>query len=225
MLDYKIIRSARKTLAIVITQEAEIEVRAPWDTPLEAIAKLVQTKQDLLGKHLNKQKENLRQKAAFSLNYGDFVPFLGQKRKIVGEGRQWISSRGGNFYIPENLAPNQIKKAVRQVYKLLGRRVFFAKVDYFARLMKITPGGVKVSNAKTRWGSCSSQGNLSFSWRLLMAPEQAVDYVVVHELAHLKEPNHSAPFWALVATVCPDYQRQQEQLKKLGKQLARENWD
>ena len=84
---------------------------------------------------------------------------------------------------------------------------------------------MRITGAKTRWGSCSGRNTLNFSWRLLAAEEDAVRYVVIHELAHTAEHNHSSRFWALVESACPDWRRQRESLRQTGLRLEREGWN
>jgi predicted metal-dependent hydrolase len=88
------------------------------------------------------------------------------------------------------------------------------RVEYFAHLMNLEPRGVKITSAQKRFGSCSSKGNLCFSFNLAQYPDEIIDYVVVHELAHLKEFNHGADFWRLVEKYIPDYVRRRNYLKK-----------
>ncbi len=87
------------------------------------------------------------------------------------------------------------------------------RVAYFAKVMGVQPTGIKITSAKTRFGSCSGKNSLCFSWRLMLYPPDAVDYVVVHELAHIREKNHSPAFYAVVASVLPDYKAREQLLK------------
>lgn len=87
------------------------------------------------------------------------------------------------------------------------------RVAYFARRMGVTYGRITIREQKTRWGSCSSKGNLNFNWKLMRMPPEALDYVVVHELAHRKEMNHSAQFWAIVEKELPDYRERRKMLR------------
>ncbi|MBP3401596.1 MAG: M48 family metallopeptidase [Clostridia bacterium] len=98
--------------------------------------------------------------------------------------------------------------------KKLAKKIIPSKVEYYSRIMGLKYGRITITSAKTRFGSCSSKGNLSFSYRLMLYPEAAIDYVVVHELAHLIEMNHSARFYRIVAAVMPDYKERQKMLKK-----------
>ncbi len=93
------------------------------------------------------------------------------------------------------------------------------RAEYYARQMQVSYGRVAVKDQKTRWGSCSAKGNLNFNWRLILAPGEVLDYVVVHELAHRREMNHSVRFWNLVESVLPDYQQRKRWLKENGDRL------
>lgn len=100
------------------------------------------------------------------------------------------------------------------------KQIFPERVAYFAKRMGVTYNRITIREQKTRWGSCSSAGNLNFNWKLVMMPPEILDYVVVHELAHRKEMNHSPRFWAIVESELPDYRERQAKLKILGRQLG-----
>ncbi|MDY3908789.1 MAG: M48 family metallopeptidase [Eubacterium sp.] len=93
------------------------------------------------------------------------------------------------------------------------------RVEYFAKLIGVTYGRITIRNQKTRWGSCSSKGNLNFNCLLMLVPSEIIDYVVVHELCHRKEMNHSKAFWTLVEKVLPDYRDAVKWLKEEGSQI------
>lgn len=97
------------------------------------------------------------------------------------------------------------------------KEVIPARAAYFARRMGVTYGRITIREQKTRWGSCSQAGNLNFNWKLVLMPPEVLDYVVVHELAHRKEMNHSSRFWAVVEEELPDYRIRREELKELGR--------
>ncbi len=101
-------------------------------------------------------------------------------------------------------------------HRELARQVFQQSVDYYAQQMQVSYRRITIRDQKTRWGSCSMKGNLNFNWRLVLAPREVLDYVVVHELAHRREMNHSSRFWGLVAEVMPDYKWRREWLKENG---------
>ena len=95
-------------------------------------------------------------------------------------------------------------------YRRKARERIGQRTAYFAALMGVTYGRISIRSAKTRWGSCSSEGNLNFHWKLVLMPPEVLDYVVVHELAHRKEMNHSRKFWAEVKNVLPDYEKRRK---------------
>lgn len=108
----------------------------------------------------------------------------------------------------------EIKKKVSQWYRREAERVFEECVAHFSPLMKVSPKEIKLSSARTQWGSCTSQGVVRLNWQLVTMPLHLIDYVVVHELAHLIEMNHSAAFWRVVESVCPDYAKIRGELRK-----------
>lgn len=109
----------------------------------------------------------------------------------------------------------------RKQNRELARQRITLRVEYFAPLVGVTYNRIFIKEQKTRWGSCSSQGNLNFNWRLILAPEEVLNYVVVHELAHRKEMNHSKAFYAIVESVLPDYRQSRKWLRENGQRL----WD
>lgn len=110
----------------------------------------------------------------------------------------------------------RIEKLLTQWYRQEAERVFAECVAHYAPLMQVTPKQLKLSSARTQWGSCTSRGVVRLNWQLVKMPLHLIDYVVVHELAHLVEMNHSAAFWRVVASVCPDYAQCRAELRKRG---------
>lgn len=98
-------------------------------------------------------------------------------------------------------------------------KIIPARVEYFAKVIGVTYGKITIRNQKTRWGSCSSKGNLNFNCLLMLAPPEVLDYVVVHELCHRKQMNHSKAFWLEVEKVLPDYKEVRKWLKEEGSQM------
>jgi predicted metal-dependent hydrolase len=119
------------------------------------------------------------------------------------------ASLAGNvltMQLPPGAAPPQIQAAVEHWLKTQALHVFQARCAHFAPQLQVRPQRLSLSAARTRWGSASANGNIRLNWRLIHLPLATLDYVVVHELAHLREMNHSARFWSLVRAVLPDYE-------------------
>ena len=114
----------------------------------------------------------------------------------------------------ENVTLDKIKALADQALEIIPTRV-----EYFARIIGVTYGNITIRNQKTRWGSCSSKGNLNFNCLLMLAPPEVLDYVVVHELCHRKQMNHSKAFWAEVENVFPDCKKSIKWLKEEGSQI------
>jgi predicted metal-dependent hydrolase len=108
-----------------------------------------------------------------------------------------------------------IRKAVTRWYQGDALTLFRSRVAHFSGLLKVEPGVVKLSSAKKRWGSCTSSGTVRLNLQLIKLPMPLIDYVVVHELAHLREMNHSPAFWQVVASVCPEYAKLRRELKAM----------
>ena len=133
--------------------------------------------------------------------------------RMVDSHRDWITQKVALQQHRAAVAPTEPTPEQEREYRRRAAEVIPARVAHFAPLMGVTPAGVKITSARTRFGSCSGKNSLCFSWRLMQYPAEAVDYVVVHELAHIRHHNHSADFWAFVASVMPDYRRRQALLK------------
>lgn len=132
--------------------------------------------------------------------------------KLISEHSAWVekhleaSKRKAELY--SSLGDDDIKALKKKAREILPK-----KTAYFASLMNIDYGKIRITGAKGRFGSCSSEGNISYSYRLMLYPDEAIDYVVVHELAHRRQMNHSAAFYKIVASVFPDYKYRKALLK------------
>ena len=224
MKQYTLIRSKRKTVALYV-RNGELEVRAPLRTPEREIEKFVISKEKWITDKLSAAKERQEQRENFALTYGDYIVYRGREYPISVKDGNRMGFDGACFYMPQGLTPPQIKDACVRIYRMLAKRDLSAKTFEFAKKMFVVPSAVKINGAKTRWGSCSTKKSINFSWRLIMADDDVIDYVVVHELAHITEMNHSARFWAIVEALLPDYWERQKRLKELQRKLSVEDWE
>lgn len=144
-------------------------------------------------------------------------------RKFIKEKENWILTHLEQVEERRRASKNVEKLSMEEIQKLadLALKVIPVKVKHFATLMNLQYGRITIRNQKTRWGSCSGKGNLNFNCLLMLAPDEVVDYVVVHELCHLIEMNHSKEFWAQVEKVLPDYKQRRKWLKEHGNEIMR----
>ncbi|MDR0490402.1 MAG: M48 family metallopeptidase [Oscillospiraceae bacterium] len=224
MIDYTLTRSNRKTIAIHVTDRG-VEVRAPLKASKYDINKFVASKEKWIRDKLAQSNERLEQREKFSLTYGSSILYRGKNCLISAKPGNMVSFADEQFYMPPDLSPEQVMRACVQIYRLLAKRDLTHKVLDFAKQMSVMPIAVKINGAKARWGSCSGKKSINFSWRLIMAEDDVIDYVVVHELAHITEMNHSVSFWAIVQNVLPDYRDRKKRLEELQKKLSVEDWE
>ncbi len=134
-------------------------------------------------------------------------------RRIVESHRDWIS-RHKSLQEKRSAAHPEPTEEERKALIRRAKEILPPKVARYAALLGVEPMGITITGARTRFGSCSAKNRLSFSWRLMQYPEEAVDYVVVHELAHIRHHDHSAAFYALVASVMPDHKERRKLLRE-----------
>lgn len=141
--------------------------------------------------------------------------------RFAHEKADWIEKHLQKRQTEQEALQEEGKVTQEEIKKLtqLAVAVIPQKVAYYARLMNVTFGRITIRNQKTRWGSCTREGNLNFNCLLMMAPPEVLDYVVIHELCHRLEMNHSARFWAQVEKVMPDYKKHRKWLKEQGGKL------
>ena len=175
-VEYKIIRSSRKTMAIEIKPDGRVYVRIPNRVSDRQARSFVESKADWLKKNLEKIEERREANEAVE-------KFTETELKIIK------------------------KKAKREIPIL---------VDYYAPLIGVTYNRISIRAQRTLWGSCTADGNLNFNCLLVLLPERVMRYVVVHELCHRKEMNHSKRFWSEVSKILPDYKELRKQLKDNG---------
>lgn len=171
-MEMELIRSARKSISIEISEDCRVIVRAPKNMPERIIKGFISSRADWIEKNLKLQRERMEK-------------------------------------YPQP-SPEQIKKI-----KLAAKRVLGEKLSYWAEIMGVKPSGMKVTSAKGRFGSCSGKNSICFSWRLMLYPDAAIDYVVVHELAHILHKNHGTEFYACIARAMPDHKKRRALLRAL----------
>ena len=133
-------------------------------------------------------------------------------RDVVAKHSQWIA-KSIEKQAKKQAMYKELSEGDIKLLKKAAKKYFTEKTEYYAKIMGIDYGRITITSAKTRFGSCSSLGNIAYSYRLMLYPEPAREYVVVHELAHRREMNHSANFYAIIESVLPDYKARKSLLK------------
>jgi len=208
-IPYKITRSNRKTITLVINSDAKLSVRAPFEASEAAIVKFINQKKRWI---LEKQKKFSALKNKHSpviLKNGESFLFQGSTYIIKFGSVPKIKISGENLLLPKGSK----KEKVVAWLKREARKLINERLEKYSCFMRVDYSAVRISSARTRWGSCSGRNNLSFTWRLIMCPLAAIDYVIVHELCHIAFKNHSPAFWERVKKFYPDFKEQKKWLK------------
>lgn len=215
----KLIRSKRKTIALIVEKNGQLTVRAPLRAPLRLITAFVTEKESWI----LSRREALQKSVAPPIH--QFVPdelfwFLGQPYPLkISPRLNPLLKFDQGFWISKSILP-EAGNHLTSWYRKQARIWFNKRVADLSGQYHLKVNKVRISSARTRWGSCSSLGTISLTWRLIMAPPQVIDYVIVHELAHLIVHNHSAAFWKEVERMQPDYRQNRNWLKKNGVSLS-----
>ena len=218
-IPYTVRRSARARRVRVNVRplpharEVGVEVVLPARASERAAAAAVRE----LAPWIERRVREAHQTLARVAERGATVPYLGQPLQLVAQpGRTRVHRRGELLLVPEGDA----HPALERFYRREARTEIAARLDRAAALAGTPYSGLSIRAQRSRWASCSAQGRMSFNWRLLMAPESVLDYVVWHEVCHLEVPNHSPRFWALVERHWPRFRDDREWLRQHGATLV-----
>jgi predicted metal-dependent hydrolase len=207
----KIIRSHRRTISLEVTPAATLIVRAPLQASPACIEEMIRQK----GSWIRRKQEEMKRRPLLTRHEyaeGELFFFLGRLYPLhVVEGESVTIERSDRLYVPGTLMPD-IRNQLKRWYVEEARRELHARCMWFSLMTGHVPSTVSISDARKRWGSCNRKGGLNFSWRLVQAPPGIVDYVVVHELVHINQPDHSKKFWEKVGKIMPDYERRRKWL-------------
>jgi predicted metal-dependent hydrolase len=215
-----LIHTRRKTVALIIQADGKLTVRAPLRMSGIEIRKFVQNHEAWIRKNRDRIKssppplEKMFREGELFMFMGKEYPFT-----IIKHQRPALILTDNKF----QLSVSELLTARQEFtswYKKQARTVISKRVDFYANQLTFKYTKIRISSARTRWGSCSSNGTLSFTWRLVMAPPEIVDYVVLHELVHTQIKNHSKQFWLRLSEILPEYKMHVRWLKENGKYLT-----
>ncbi len=230
-IEYTVVRSSRKTIGLEVSPGKGLLIRAPKRVSRKRIKEVIREKAPWILKKLEEVKEIKPEPEPLEYVTGEKIPYLGNYYNILinevqGFKQTEVVFDFDNFLITIN---NDIKKEERRQiiknaleawYRKQAGLVINERINIFKDKIGREPVLVRIKKQKKRWGSCSSKGNLNFNWKLIMAPMSVLDYLVVHELAHLVHPNHSKDYWNLVELTMADYQDSKQWLKINGNLLT-----
>ena len=227
-----ILRSKRKTVCMSVNKDGSVTVKAPLRYPSDKeIADFVEQKIDwiLKQREIQEDREDMRLVRRFETDYS--FPFLGEERLIEmqkGKKNAFTYENGKiriqtpyydalikDYEAEENkLAIEKLQNDLKKWYKKQASAYITRRVEYYKEIIGVSVNSVSIKSRKSQWGSCDSNGDITFSWRLVMARPEAIDYVVIHELCHRKHMDHSRDFWNQVQKYMPDFKVQKQWLEE-----------
>ena len=226
-MQYQLIRSKRKTIAISFDRDGNLWVKAPLWVKDHEIEDFVASRREWIAstaRRLEHAREEERSRQV-RLENGDTLFYLGDQCSLTvlreERRRGKVKKVSGRLVlsVPYQADYGYKKDEMEKWYRREALRVISHKAEMFAKMLQVTFANIRIKDQKTRWGSCSSKGNLNFNWRILMAPEPVCDYVVIHELCHLIHMDHSEAFWQQVKEACPGYLQYRGWLRQNGNLL------
>ncbi|MCI5497551.1 MAG: M48 family metallopeptidase [Firmicutes bacterium] len=204
-----IVRTHRRSLCLTITKDGNLVVHAPTRMNMNDILKYISEKEKWI---VSKQQE-IERKLSINkviLDYNQIL-FLGTKYNIQRvNGLKKIELSQNALMVPDS---DNVLFKIKKWYIAQATKILKERLEYFANIMQIDYASVSICNSKTRWGSCDNYHNIKLNFRLVMLPHRAIDFVLIHELAHILEFNHSKDFYKIIQTIMPTYKVQQKVLK------------
>ncbi len=220
MHPFKLVRSKRKTLALIIEPDATLTIRAPHRLAMNRIVASIEERLSWIQEKILERKKTLGV-VAQGFETGNQFLYLGKRYPLFIQEK---TTMGLVFSDERFVLSSTLQKKAKQYfthwYTIQATRIILERVSYWKERMHSQTEGVKISKAQTRWGSCTHDNKLFFSWRLVLAPLEIIDYVIVHELAHTKYKHHKATFWKHVSVYYPHFKTAKQWLAKYGPTLT-----
>lgn len=210
----KLIRSRRKTICLIVTQDASLVVCAPRTAPNQIIKNFINKKRDWIRRH-----QEIAKKRFSEIPFKKFVDregflYLGKYYPLKISDREDIILTDF-LEFPGKFLINARENLIRW-YRVRALEIISERVSRYERLSGLHSSSITITKAAKRWGSCGTKNSLNFSWRLILAPTEIIDYVVVHEVVHLLQKDHSKKFWEKVSSITPDFRLHNKWLNENG---------
>jgi predicted metal-dependent hydrolase len=223
-ITYELRRSRRKTASIYIERNGAVSVIVPQFLSDERIDRVLELKRRQIYKGLAEWESLNNRRYEREFVNGESFLYLGRQHRLrlVPDLEVPLVLKQGYFNIRARMSPVPLARArglFRTFYRVQGQAWVVRRIAHFAGRMGLTVPAVKVLELRNHWASCSATGCINVNWRTMMAPPTVVDYILVHELAHLSYPTHTAAFWGAVDRVLPDYREQRAWLREHGAEL------
>jgi len=223
--EYFIIKSKRKSISIFVEKDKRIIVKAPLYSSTTEVKNLVEKKADWIAEKTEQAEEFQKEKPVHDYISGEIFYYRGKPftlNLIINQDRNriMVKKQADTLLVVSPTEESEIiKNAIIKWYRERAREVLQQKVSYYQKFIGKGVGEIRIKEQKSRWGSCSSKGNLNFNWKIVMAEDDIIDYLVVHELCHRLHMNHSKEFWDSVGKIIPDYKTKEKWLKEHGTRL------
>lgn len=224
MIEYELLRQKRKSISIQITKEGTVLVKAPEKVEKKVINDFINQKSSWIDKHLSKRQAILNKEPEYKAYYGGKVLFFGKEIPVKEMDVSGMELTQEALYIQVNADPYKAAKVFKALAKEVAFDYYSKRLEYYCKKMGLKDYKLRVNNAKGQWGSCSSKRTISLSLRLIGAEPDLIDYVIVHELAHLVYMDHQEKFWNLVSSVIPNYEEKRKAIRFYGQKIAPEKW-
>lgn len=208
-------RSNRKTLSLFVMKDGNVVVKAPINLEDEVIDRFVSEKQDWIRDKLmlvNKTKLKFED----VMKYKKFLLYGNKYSLLLSDVKKIETNDNFQIVIPGKTEPQNIIKVLRSWYKKIAKEILQDRLNFLESRVRLKSTSMKITDSTGKWGSCSSRGVICFNWRVIMLPPQIIDYVIIHELCHLVEMNHSKNFWHQVCTFLPSTPKLKEEIKEYG---------
>ena len=208
-------RSNRKTLSLSILKDGAVCVKAPINLPDEKINKFVFEKQDWIRSKLSFINQT-KDKFADVIAYNKFLIYGNQYSLSFCDDKKIKTSNNFEILVPRKIENDKLLKSLKAWFKKAAKNVLADRLNFIATKINLFPKEIKIGDSKGRWGSCNSNAVIVLNFRVLMLPPMIIDYVLIHELCHLKEMNHSKSFWSLVGSIMPNFEKAKKAIKEYG---------
>ena len=222
-LSIEVVRTKRRKTASIKVIDGAVQAIVPDQLSDGRVQDLIQKRTPWIRKRLREQLQIVTPKPKEYVS-GESFTYLGRNYRLkvlTGTGKE-VKLKGGYLEVglPKKPKDGDIRSALVDWYEQHALERLTEKTNRYAGIMGVTPSSISVRDYKARWGSCSSKGEISYNWRIIIAPHHILDYVVVHELCHLKHPNHSPAYWRSVKREISDYGDCRQWLKEHGTELV-----